>query len=50
MAVTGENTEYQEQAFKVGELWVGGVRLTGDDLAKLLSAKSEKPAPKGKKS
>jgi hypothetical protein len=50
MDVTGENTEYQQQAFKVGELWVGGVRLTGDDLAKLINAKPEKPETKGKKS
>lgn len=50
MTVTGENTEYQQQAFKVGEIWVGGVRLTGEDLAKLLDAKAEKPEPKVKKS
>lgn len=50
MAVTGEHTEFQEQALKVGEIWIGGVRLTGDDLAKLLDAKAEKPEPKAKKS
>lgn len=56
MAVTGESTEFQDHALKVGELWVGGVRLTGEDLAKLLDAKAdkpekaEKPATKGKKS
>lgn len=50
MAVTGENTQYQDQAFKVGEIWVGGVRLTGEDLAKLLDAKAVKPELKAKKS
>lgn len=49
MAVTGENTQYQDQALKVGEIWVGGVKLTGEDLAKLLDAKADKPE-KAKKS
>lgn len=54
MAVTGENTQFQDQAFKVGELWVDGVQLTGEDLKKLLNAKAEKsddePKARAKKS